>query len=63
MVSTKYMIGVDIGTTSTKSVLFSTDGSVIATERTNQVPGQIDIEGNEAPLPATVNFGKLGVLK
>lgn len=30
MVSTKYMIGVDIGTTSTKSVLFSTDGSVIA---------------------------------
>lgn len=30
MVSSKYMIGVDIGTTSTKSVLFSTDGSVIA---------------------------------
>lgn len=25
MVSSKYMIGVDIGTTSTKSVLFSTD--------------------------------------
>ena len=30
MVSSKYMIGVDIGTTSTKSVLFSTDGSVMA---------------------------------
>ncbi|PGK31672.1 hypothetical protein CN907_27110 [Bacillus anthracis] len=30
MVSSKYMIGVDIGTTSTKSVLFSIDGSVIA---------------------------------
>jgi gluconokinase len=27
----KYVIGVDIGTTSTKSVLFSTDGSVVAT--------------------------------
>lgn len=30
MVGSKYMIGVDIGTTSTKSVLFSIDGSVIA---------------------------------
>ncbi|MBD1379477.1 gluconokinase [Metabacillus arenae] len=30
MVSSKYVIGVDIGTTSTKSVLFSVDGAVIS---------------------------------
>ncbi|MDE3840678.1 gluconokinase [Bacillus methanolicus] len=30
MVSTKYVIGVDIGTTSTKSVLFQVDGTVIS---------------------------------
>ena len=41
----------------------SADGSVVATERTNQVPGQLDIEGNEAPLPQTVNFGKLREVK
>lgn len=35
------------------------NGNVIATERTNQIPGQVDMEGNETPLPNTVNFGRL----
>lgn len=35
------------------------DGSIVATERTNQLPGQIDIDGNETPIPHTVNFGIL----
>lgn len=35
------------------------DGSIVATERTNQLPGQIDIDGNETPIPQTVNFGIL----
>ena len=36
----------------------ASDGSVVATERTEQVPGQIDLEGNEAPLPRIVSFQK-----
>ena len=39
------------------------NGQIIATERTDQVPGQIDIEGNEAPIPQTVNFGMLRATK
>lgn len=31
MVASKYVIGVDIGTTSTKAVLFDTDGLLIST--------------------------------
>ena len=34
------------------------NGEIIATERTEQVPGQVDIEGNEAPIPRTVFFPK-----
>lgn len=49
--------------TQTVMLTIGADGSVVATERTNQVPGQIDIEGNEAPLPQTVNFGKLREVK
>lgn len=49
--------------TQTVMLTISADGSVVATERTNQVPGQLDIEGNEAPLPQTVNFGKLREVK
>ena len=33
-------------------------GSVFATEITKQVPGQIDMDGNEQPLPKVVEFGK-----
>lgn len=49
----------------TQTVMLSVgaDGTITATERTDQVPGQIDIEGNEAPLPQTVNFGKLREVK
>lgn len=32
------------------------DGSVIVTERTDQVPGQIDMSGNEQPLPKVIKF-------
>lgn len=34
------------------------DGSVVATERTSQIPGQMDIDGNEAPMPKTISFSK-----
>lgn len=33
------------------------DGSVIATERTDQVPGQIDMDGNEQAMPKVIRFG------
>ena len=39
------------------------DRTVLATERTEQIPGQIDLEGNEQPIPQTVSFGKLHELK
>ena len=32
------------------------DGSVLATERTDQIPGQVDIEGNVEPMPKTISF-------
>lgn len=32
------------------------DGSILATERTDRVPGQIDIFGEEAPMPRTIQF-------
>lgn len=32
------------------------DGSVIVTERTEQIPGQMDMEGQEQPLPRVVEF-------
>lgn len=33
------------------------DGTVKATERTEQIPGQIDYEGNEQPMPKVLSFG------
>lgn len=33
------------------------DGRIRATERTDQIPGQIDMEGNVAPIPNVVEFG------
>ena len=44
--------------TQTVMLNLASDGSVIATERTNQIPGQIDIDGNESPIPTVVTFGK-----
>ena len=32
------------------------DGSVTATERTEQIPGQINMSGGEEPLPTIVQF-------
>ena len=32
------------------------DGSVIVTERTDQIPGQLDMEGNEQRIPNVVEF-------
>lgn len=34
------------------------NGNVTATEITKEVPGQIDMEGNEQQLPRVVEFGK-----
>lgn len=34
------------------------DGSIVATERTNQIPGQIDMDGKEQPLPKVMEFKK-----
>ena len=33
-------------------------GNVVATEMTREVPGQIDMEGNEQPMPRVVTFGR-----
>lgn len=32
------------------------DGTIFATERTEQIPGQLDFDGNETPMPKTVEF-------
>ena len=34
------------------------EGNVVATEITKQVPGQMDMDGNEQPIPRVVEFGK-----
>jgi hypothetical protein len=34
------------------------EGNVTATEITKQIPGQIDMDGKEQPLPRVVEFGK-----
>ena len=36
----------------------SGDGSIVATERTNQIPGQIGMDGSEQPLPKVMEFKK-----
>ena len=43
--------------TQTVMLTISADGTVTATERTTQIPGQLDIEGNEAPMPKVMSFG------
>jgi len=42
----------------TQTVLMSVsdDGHVRITERTDQIPGQINFEGNEAPMPKMIEF-------
>lgn len=35
---------------------YSDNGTVTATEKINQIPGQLDIDGDEAPLPNVVIF-------
>lgn len=49
--------------TQTVMLSLAPDGTIRATERTDQVPGQLDMEGNETPLPQTVTFGKLREVK
>ena len=44
--------------TQTVMLQFKDDGSVIATERTDQVPGQIKMDGTEQPLPKVLTLGK-----
>ena len=40
----------------TVTLQFNGDGSVLATERTEQIPGQIKIDGSEQPLAKVVKF-------
>lgn len=45
----------------TQTVMLSVgaDGEIRATERTDQVPGQISMDGDETPMPKTIEFGKI----
>lgn len=45
--------------TQTVMLQLKSDGSVTATERTSQIPGQINMDGAEQPLPAVINFPKI----
>ena len=49
--------------TQTVMLAVGADGTIKATERTDQVPGQIDMEGSETPMPQTIVFGKLREVK
>lgn len=44
--------------TQTVMLQLKSDGTVTATERTNQIPGQIDMNGGEAPIPTVISFPK-----
>lgn len=52
-----------VALTQTVMLSLGADGTITATERTEQVPGQLDMEGNEVPLPSTINFGRLEAVK
>lgn len=52
-----------VALTQTVMLSLGADGTITATERTEQVPGQLDMEGNEAPLPNTISFGRLEAVK
>lgn len=45
----------------TQTVMLSVgaDSEIRATERTDQVPGQISMDGDETPMPKTIEFGKI----
>lgn len=44
--------------TQTVMLQLNGDGSVTATERTEQIPGQMNMEGEESPLPRVISFGQ-----
>ena len=44
--------------TQTVMLAVGSDGTIVATEHTSQVPGQIDMDGGEAPLPRTIEFNQ-----
>ena len=52
-----------VALTQTVMLSLGADGTITAKERTEQVPGQLDMEGNEAPLPSTISFGRLEAVK
>lgn len=52
-----------VALTQTVMLSLGADGTITATERTEQVPGQLDMEGNEAPLPSTISFGRFEAVK
>lgn len=56
-------LALHVALTQTVMLSLGADGTITATERTEQVPGQLDMEGNEAPLPSTISFGRLEAVK
>ena len=36
------------------------DGALLLAEMTPQVPGQVDMDGDEAPMPAMARVGRAG---
>ena len=54
--SSKLAPAVDL--TQTVMLQMNADGSITATERTEQIPGQLNVFGEESPMPHTLVFEK-----
>lgn len=57
-VDVKSKIAPPVAMTQTCFLYQDDEGNVTATEITRQVPGQMDMDGNEQPMPRVVEFGK-----
>ena len=57
-VDVKSKIAPPVAMTQTCFLYQDDEGNVTATEITRQIPGQIDMEGNEQKMPRVVEFGR-----
>ena len=57
-VDVKSKIAPPVAMTQTCFLYQDDEGNVTATEITRQVPGQIDMDGQEQPMPRVVEFGR-----
>ena len=57
-VDVKSKIAPPVAMTQTCFLYQDDEGNVTATEITRQVPGQMDMDGNEQPMPRVVEFGR-----